>query len=255
MNELRVFFLSCHDLLLGHLHPPSPPFHGWRERLWRFPSCSLPPHRVQYSRFRQQAGHCHCQCLSLSPRPTSRTWPAASASASSTPTATGSPGLSLSPTKLLEMTKSFSPSYADQCWQLTDCSFLEICPVPYFLHRRWSPLLKAIRRIQLGWDVKMVSLIMIPIQDCVSGPRSPPIFEECPWPPKPETSTSSTSTTTPTTTSGDCNVFHRSSKRHIPTDLRTHDAHPCLFVVVDLISKVLSLSSELHSTQSKQLQP
>ena len=213
----------------------------------------MPPHRVQYSRFRQQAGHCHCQCLSLSPRPTSRTWPAASASASSTPTATGSPGSSLSPTKLLEMTKSFSSSYADQCWQLTDCSFLEICPVPYFLH-----LVKGYPLDSIGMGCKddiFDKVLMIPIQDCVSGPRSPPIFEECPWPPKPETSTSSTSTTTPTTTSGDCDVFHRSSKRHIPTDLRTNDAHPCLFVVVDLISKVLSLSSELHSTQSKQLQP
>merc|ERR1712212_100031 len=64
-------------------------------------------------------------------------------------------------------------SYADQCWQLTDCSYLEICP------------------------------------ECVSGPRSPPIFEECPWPPKPQPDPTTTSTTTTTTTSQDCDVFHR----------------------------------------------
>ena len=29
-------------------------------------------------------------------------------------------------------------SYADQCWQLTDCSYLEICPVPYSFPKKAS---------------------------------------------------------------------------------------------------------------------
>ena len=54
-------------------------------------------------------------------------------------------------------------------------------------------------------------LLIICVQECVSGPRSPPIFEECPWPPKPQPDPTTTSTTTTTTTSQDCDVFHRST--------------------------------------------
>ena len=88
----------------------------------------------------------------------------------------------------------------DQCWQLESCHFLEICEVN-----------KSVKCI--GYWHRSNSYIIS--QSCVSGPPSPPIISDCPWPPAPPTTTTTaanttTTTTTPATTApGTCDVFHR----------------------------------------------
>ena len=52
------------------------------------------------------------------------------------------------------------------------------------------------------------TLLNSTLQDCVSGPPSPPIIAECPWPPLPATTTTTTTTTT-TKPASDCGEFHR----------------------------------------------
>ncbi|XP_023344183.1 uncharacterized protein LOC111713539 isoform X2 [Eurytemora carolleeae] len=60
--------------------------------------------------------------------------------------------------------------YIEECWLLRNCTDKEVC------------------------------------QGCISGPESPPIFSQCPWPPAPTTTT--TKTTTTTTTTDACNLSY-----------------------------------------------